>query len=78
MGERGEENKIVQFGTAESNSNNNTGNLSLSPLDSFVCAKIKKTTKKKDAAVKFLFCGLRFFPPLFTHIMVNFICHSSV
>ncbi len=27
-------------------SNNNTGNLSLSPLDSFLCAKIKKTTIK--------------------------------
>lgn len=45
--ERGEENKIVQFGvTGESRSNNNTGNLSLSPLNSLPCAKIKKTTMK--------------------------------
>lgn len=56
-----EERKIKLFNLVvlgESKSNNNTGNLSLSPLDSFLCAKIKKTTmkkkRKKDAAVKFL------------------------
>lgn len=47
-GKKAEEKKIVQFsGTGESKDNNNTGNLSLSPLDSFLCAKIKKTTIRK-------------------------------
>lgn len=48
MGERGEENKIVQFGGKKrqrkrerKKKNNNTGNLSLSALDSSLYAKIK-------------------------------------
>ena len=49
---------MVQFGgTGGSRSNNNTGNLSLSLLNSFLFAKIQKTTIKKkhikDAPVKF-------------------------
>lgn len=60
-----EERKIKLFNLVvlgESKSNNNTGNLPLDPLDSFLCAKIKKTTiKKRDAAVKFL--SFLSFPP---------------
>lgn len=45
-----EERKIKLFNLGvlgKSKSNNNRGNLSVSPLNSFLCAKIKKTTIKK-------------------------------
>lgn len=62
-GMRGEENKIVQFGvTGESSGNNNTGNLSLSPLDSFpLCQNKKDNNEIKDASVKSLSLSLLFF-----------------
>lgn len=64
---REEENKIVQFGgTGESKSNNNTGNVSFSPLDSFPSAKIKKITINKGCCEVSLplLCGiLSFFLP---------------
>lgn len=70
-GMRGEENKIVQFGvTGESSGNNNTGNLSLSPLESFpLCQNKKDNNEIKDASVKSLSpffsfrAGVSFFPP---------------
>lgn len=85
----GEERKIKLFNLVvlgESKCNNNTGNLSLSPLRTFLRAKIKKTTMKKkkykgcccEVSLSSLLLVWSFPPLLLSHIMANFTCHSPV